>query len=173
MPTIIKLIPLILATGFNLLSLIGLAMAISSTPDGFVYVIPQAFIYATASLVLIWLSLFLKKNIWAYLFLIAIITSVFTDFDFVRSSFFFRIGSVHFDLLAISLLIAHFGLNSKEIIPQKSEKEVENDENEAINYFKKQFVGKTHVQLTEALKGDLVPEARKAIEELISERSNQ
>ena len=61
------------------------------------------------------------------------------------------------------------GINRDLFVPERTRTEIESDETEAIDYFKKQFKGKTKAQMNEALNGDLVPEARKAINQLMED----
>lgn len=169
MPPIINLIPLIIVSGFNLLAIVGIILQ-NGISKYFNVPFPAMLLFTSLALVLIWLSVFLKRNIWAYLFLFAILASVLFSFDFAASFFYFRLGPIKLDVFAIILLISHFGINSKLIIKERSEKEIHDDKREAIDYFKNQFAGKSNDQLSNSLDDDLVPAAKSAIQELLEER---
>lgn len=135
------------------------------------YVVPDAVIYSSIALVIVGLSIFLKRNIWSYLFLFALIASFFPTVSFTNFHLVIFIGSLEFDLIAIGLLVAHILLNPYLIGRLKlTREEKEDSDNEKVQFFVQQLAKKSNEELLRMSDSDLLPEAIEAKKRILAER---
>jgi len=141
-------------------------------PDGTIdFFIPDPLLYSSIALGVVGLSVFFKRNIWAYLFLLTVIASFFPALSFTNLNLVIYIGPVKIDLIAISLLTAHVLLNPYMIRkPDLSPKEQEKSTNQKVDFFMRQLEKKSDEELLRLDDNDLLPEAIEAKRKILAER---
>lgn len=133
---------------------------------------PDSIQYAGIALLLVGLSIFLKREIWAYLFFLLIVASFFPLVSFTSFGISFYIGSLELEIIPISLLITHVLLNVHLIRkPVLSEKQLKESNNEKVEFFMKSLEKKSTEELEQMDASDLVPEAIEARRVLLEKRS--
>ena len=139
--------------------------------ENVVYIIPNSLLFGSIALGVVGLSIFLKRNIWSYLFMFVIIASFFPALSFTNFNLLFFVGSIKFDVIGIVLLVVHLLLNPYIIRKLKlSRKEQEESTNEAVSFFVKQFERKTNEELLRMKDSDLLPEAIEAKRHILEKR---
>jgi hypothetical protein len=142
-----------------------------STSETMVYILPDSVVVGAISLGVVGLSIFLKRNIWAYLFFLAIIASFFPMLTFTQFNFFLYIGSIELNMVAITMLVSHVLLNVHLIrVPDLSEKEKEESNEGQVSFFMKNFESKSDDELIQLDESDLLPQAREARKRLLEKR---
>jgi len=123
------------------------------------------------AMVIVALSIFLKRNIWAYLFFIVLIASFFPAVSLSNYYLWFSMGSVKIDLIVLPLLILHILLNIDLIkFPELSKKQAEESNEGRIDFFLKKFESKSDEELMRMDESDLLPEANEARRRLLEKR---
>ncbi|MFK7787639.1 MAG: hypothetical protein AB8B56_21130 [Crocinitomicaceae bacterium] len=123
------------------------------------------------AMVIVALSIFLKRNIWAYLFFIVLIASFFPAVSFSNYYLWFSMGSITIDLIVLPLLILHILLNIDLIkFPELSKKQVEESNDSRVDFFMKKFESKSDEELARMDENDLLPEAKEARKRLLEQR---
>lgn len=136
------------------------------------YQIENSIGYGGVALCIVGLSIFLKRDIWAYLFFLVIVASFFPLLAFTNIQLSISIGSLKLDMIAIPLLIVHVLLNVHLIrVPTLSKVQEKESINERVAYFAKVFEKKTDDELLLMDENELVPEAIEALNILIAKRS--
>lgn len=143
-----------------------------STHDYSHFQIEKSIGYGGIALCIVSLTIFLKRDIWAYLFFLVIVTSFSPLLAFTNIELSISIGSLKLDLIAIPLLIVHVLLNVHLIrVPKLSKVQETESINERVEYFTKVFKKKTDDELLRIDENELVPEAIEARKILIAKRS--
>lgn len=148
-----------------------MVLNLNETQVNLTYIFQDSIQYGAIAMAVVSLSIFLKRNIWVYLFLGAIIISFFPFLSFNNSSYALYIGSLKLDLIAIPLLVSHVLLNMDAFIsPKPSENETEEIQNEEVAYFKKSLSNKSDTDLLSMDESQLVPSAIEVRKLLLLER---
>ncbi|PHR17158.1 MAG: hypothetical protein COA38_21150 [Fluviicola sp.] len=162
-----KHIPLCIASGLSII-----AMYMSSS--FFSFLNPRSInidlpvVMGFLGIGLTWITMLLKRKIWVYFFLFVIgfsFTSMVTLSYFNFSLF---ILSLELNLITLPLLIAHFVLNFGD--PSEPAPPTPEDGWTKVNVFKHYNQNKSNEAIVRMLKGELVPEARQALEEILESR---
>lgn len=165
-----KQIPLMIASGLSLASVFMSSFSPLSfsmdaiNPD-------SSYLFGLIGFALTWASMFLKRQIWVYAFLI-VMGAAFTQYvevSFLRFSL--HINSFELNFINLALLIAHMVLNFGD----KDESTPPPPEGgwTKVNWFKHQHQNKTDEEIQRMLDGELVSEARQALEEILESRNNK
>lgn len=142
------------------------------TNENISYQVVQSVQYGGIALCLVGLSIFLKRDIWAYLFFGVIVASFFPILSFTNLEVSFQLGSFKIDLIAVPLLIFHVFLNIHLVrFPNLSKVEEEDSTKERVDYFMKRFESKTDDELLRMDEKGMVPEAIEALKNMIEKRS--
>ena len=135
------------------------------------YLLTDSVKVGAVALGVVGLSIFLKRSIWVYLFLLVLIASFFPILSFTNLHLTFSIGPVTFDLVAIPLLTFHIFLNIHLFrFPEMSVKEKEESNNGKIAFFLEKFESKSDDELLRMDESDLLPEAIEARKKLLAKR---
>lgn len=149
-----------------------LAKNVINTEEYVEYVLPDSVEIGAIALGVVGLSIFLKRNIWAYLFFLVVIASFFPVLSFNNYSWTIYIGSLKLDMIAILLLGTHVLLNIHLVkVPELSPKQVEESNTEKVQFFVKRLEKKSDEELLQMDEADLVPEAIKARKNVLEKRS--
>ena len=136
-----------------------------------IYPVPASVKIGAIALGIVGLSIFLKRNIWAYLFFLVLIASFFPVLAFNQISMAFYIGSLKLDLIAIPLVVIHVLLNVHLIRrPELSKDQEEGVINEKIDFFEKNLESKSDEELLRMDESDLLEEARDARNKILKKR---
>jgi len=168
-----QLIPLIIATTLVLMSAFNVLMSnLAEMREGVSYGIHFSVEYGALALLIVWLSIILKRNIWIYVFLLALIASFFPLVSFHSLNLSVSFGSIKFDMIALPLTISHILVNMHAFSRPKATKvEVEESTKERVDYFVKRFENKTDDELLRMDESDLVPEAIEARKNILNDRA--
>lgn len=167
-----KNIPLIIASGLSLLTLSGTFISNIFDSSGYTYLYETDIIIGAIALVLLWTSKLINKKIWIYLLLLTLIASFSNWVDFSNIKLSFSIGSLEINLIALTLTISHFVLNSDTFqIKEKTQEDITNEFETKVDYYINKFSSKSLDELKTRENNDLIPEAKEAIKRLINEKS--
>ena len=167
-----KNIPLIIATGLSFLTLLGTFISNISDTGEYTYLYGTDIIIGSIALLLIWTSKLINKKLWIYLLLLAFSASFSNWVDFSNIKLSFSIGSLEINLIALTLTISHFILNSDTFqVKEKTQEDIANEFEKKVEYFMNKFSSKSLQELQIRENNDLIPEAKEAIKRLINEKS--
>ncbi len=172
MPKIVKLIPFFFACSMFLKALFETVISnMNKTNLGLNYVLSDSTYIGGAALLIIGVSIFLKRNIWTYLFAFTLLLAFSEMVDFSNYTFNFFIGGLRIDLTILMILLFHLGLNLSDMqLPDLTPKEIEEQQELKTNKFLEKYSKKTHEQLLKLEQEDLVPEAREALDQLLGNK---
>jgi hypothetical protein len=159
-------IPLLIASGLVLISVINVFVLNLSAKQGLTYLYSTQILIALAGLAVVWLSILLKREIWVYVFLFLLIASFSDKIEFSSLVLNFFLGSLKIDMIAFTLVVSHVLLNIQSFRFAKSEGDLKSEFETKIDYFIKQYSKKTTDELDKINQTDIVPEAREAIKRL-------
>jgi len=136
--------------------------------------------YGSIGLAITLILIFLKKNIWKYVFLTLILLSFTGLIQFYNQTFSIGIGPLSLEMTALGLLIFHLAMNpdiiskiklnlepSQESLQKKEELKKEQFEN-SVNRFEEKFKSKQKNELERIVnENTLIPEAVEAARRLL------
>lgn len=160
-------IPLLIVTGLTFSSVIRNFILNSTIEDGVTYMYSSSILVAALSILVILLSLFLKRGIWVYLLLFLLIASFSEKVNFTSTQLYFSLGSWRLDLISLALLISHVFLNAEYFRNDKNREERESEKEIKVDYFLKRYASKSKEELTKMNQDDLTPEAKLAVHKLL------
>lgn len=130
------------------------------------------FLVSCASLIIISLTLFAKKDLWAFLFLIYLVVSLFPVLSF-GINFTLSFGTLQINLISFVLLFWHYNVNRESLqINQTKNEDIERRIEQKKLIFKKQYEKKTLKELERIEVKNLVPEAQEVLEEILQIKRN-
>ncbi len=156
-------IPYLISVGISLLSAGGVLIDnLTNTNPYLSYKTPENVVYGMIALGITGASIFLKRNIWSYLFLFSLIATYFPQIAFGSYSFAIIFGSLEIDLITTALLCAHILLNIEIFKPTPTTSEIEDDFTSKVAYFEGKYASKKREEIEAMDPAELVPEAQEA-----------
>lgn len=164
-----KHIPLLITLGLSLASVFMTSFFSLSLVNG-EFSINYPSLFGLIGLVVTCATIPLKREIWVYAFMIVIGASFtpYVEVSFLRFSLF--LGSFELNFISLALLIAHMALNLGDKDASIPPPPVEGWTK--VNWFKHQHQDKSDEEIQRLLNGDLVPEAKQALEEILESRKS-
>lgn len=149
------------------------------------YVVNDSVFYASIGLGIVLVLIILKQKFWSHVFLGLIVLSFFPFIQFSTSTIFFGINSLSIDLISLSFLIAHLGMNpelyasiknlfkpSEESL-NKKEAQKKAEFEKAIQRFEQKFESKNKNELEQIVnQNTYVNEAVEAAKRILTKKEN-
>ncbi len=163
-----KHIPLLIASGLSLASVFMTSFSPLS-PAGSSFSISAPSLFGLIGLAVTCASIALKREIWVYAFMIVIGASFtpYVEVSFLRFSLF--LGSFELNFISLALLLTHMALNFGNKGVDSSTSKIDS---EKVNRFVQMHENKSDEEIKRLMDGDLIPEAKQALEEILKSRKS-